>query len=89
MAGERYMFHLVIASVGETQFDGPVLSATLPGADGELTILPHHEPLVTTLKPGTITVRLSGEGGVLGEPKTFPVASGVLEVSGNRAVVLL
>lgn len=82
-------FHLVIASVGETKFDGPALSATLPGSDGELTILAHHEPLVTTLKPGTITVRLSGEGETLGEPKKFPVESGILEVSGNRAVVLL
>lgn len=76
-------FHLIIASVGETKFDGAALSATLPGADGELTILAHHEPLVTTLKPGTITVRES-----LSEQK-FDVGSGVLEVSNNRAVVLL
>ncbi len=77
-------FHLTIASVGETRYDGAVVSATLPGADGELTILPHHEPLVTTLKHGVITVRLSSDG-----PKEFPVESGVLECSGNRAVVLL
>lgn len=77
-------FHLIIASVGETRFDGAALSATLPGSAGELTVLPHHEPLVTTLKPGTITVRQT-----LGEPKKFSVESGILEVSGNRAVVLL
>ncbi len=81
---ERSTFHLIIASVGETRFDGAALSATLPGTAGELTVLPHHEPLVTTLKSGAITVRET-----LGQPKTFPVESGVLEVSGNRAVVLL
>lgn len=77
-------FHLVIASVGETRFDGQAISATFPGADGELTVLAHHEPLVTTLKKGTITVRESP-----GEPRTFDIEDGVLEVSRNRAVVLL
>ena len=77
-------FHVTIASVGETRFDGVATSVTLPGADGELTVLPHHEPLVTTLKSGTITVREAA-----GEKKEFLVESGILEVSGNRAVVLL
>ena len=77
-------FHLTIASVGETRFDGAAISATLPGEAGELTVLPHHEPIVTTLKKGTITVRVSAS-----EPKKFPIESGVLEMSGNRAVVLL
>ena len=77
-------FHLVIASVGETRFDGPSTSATFPGSDGELTVLAHHEPFVTTLKKGVITVR----GGLEGA-KEFPIEGGVLEVSGNRAVALL
>jgi len=77
-------FHLTIASVGENRFDGPALSATIPTTAGEVTILPHHEPLVATLKEGVITVRET-----LGEPKTFPIQEGVLECSGNRVVVLL
>lgn len=81
MAGDT--FHLVIASVGQTRFDGAALSATLPGVAGQLTVLPHHEALVTTLKKGTILVKES-----LGE-KTFDIENGVLEVSNNRAVVLL
>ncbi len=81
---ERNTFQLVIASVGETRFSGEALSVNLPGESGEMTILPHHEPIVTTLKHGTIIVRDS-----MGELKKFPVESGVLEVSGNRAVILL
>ena len=77
-------FHLVISSVGETFFDGAVISATLPGTDGELTILAGHEPLVTTLKPGMISVRIPS-----GEIKEFRNEIGILECSGNRAVVLL
>lgn len=83
MAGQN-TFHLTIASVGETRFDGAAVSATLPGTAGEFTILAHHEAIVTTLKPGTITVRLTE-----GEAKTFEIESGVLECSGSRVVVLL
>jgi F-type H+-transporting ATPase subunit epsilon len=77
-------FHLTIASVGETRFDGPVISATIPTTGGEITVLAHHEPVVATLKSGTITVRTAGN-----DPKEFPIDGGVLEISGNRAVVLL
>lgn len=77
-------FHLIISSVAETQFDGAAVSATFPGAEGELTVLPHHEPLVTTLKPGRISVRLAS-----GDTKEFPNENGILECSGNRVVVLL
>ena len=81
---ELQTFHLVIASVGEARFDGAAVSATIPTTSGELTILAHHEPLVTPLKTGEITVRETG-----GESKKFPIEGGVLEVSDNRAVVLL
>jgi F-type H+-transporting ATPase subunit epsilon len=81
---EQTTFQLVIASVGETRFDGPVVSATFPSVAGEMTVLPQHEPLVTTLKKGAITVRET-----IGNPKTFAVEGGVLECSGNRVVILL
>jgi len=84
MADHPVTFHLIIASVGETRFDGAAVSATFPGTAGEFTVLPHHEPLVTTLKPGTIIVRET-----IDAPKTFFVESGILECSGNRVVVLL
>ncbi|MBV9159496.1 MAG: hypothetical protein JO019_02780 [Candidatus Kaiserbacteria bacterium] len=83
MADHPNTFHLVIASVGDTRYDGAAISATLPGAAGEFTILPHHEPIVTTLKSGTIKVKDS-----VGE-KTFDIEDGLVECSGNRAVVLL
>ena len=84
MAASPNTFHLTIASVGETRFDGAAVSATLPGTAGEFTVLAHHEPIVTTLKPGTIIVRET-----LGEQKKFEIESGILECSGSRVVVLL
>ncbi len=83
MAGEN-TYHLTIASVGETKYDGRALSATFPGTAGEFGVLPHHEALVTTLKHGTITVKDQS-----GETKEITIENGVLECSNNRVVVLL
>ena len=76
--------HLIISSVSENLYDGPAISATIPGSAGEMTILPNHEPLITTLKEGTITVRIPNA-----EDKVFPIQGGVLETSGARTVVLV
>ena len=84
MAEHKNTFHLIVASFGETSFDGAVESANLPTAGGEITVLPHHEALVTTLKAGTITVDVTA-----GESKEFAITGGVLECSNNRVVVLL
>jgi len=77
-------FHIIISSVGETHYDGEAVSATLPGSDGELTVLAHHEPFVTALRTGTITVKLPDNAS-----KTFKTENGILEFAGNRAVVLM
>lgn len=33
----------------------------LPGTDGELTVMAHHAPTMTTIKPGVVTV-VTGDG---------------------------
>ncbi len=77
-------FHLTIASVGENLFDGQALSLTAPGAEGTLTILAQHEPLVTPLEPGTLRVEAED-----GKKRSFELsAPGILEVSSNQATVI-
>ncbi len=77
-------FHLVIASVGESVFDNRAQSVIVPGTAGQMTILPHHEPIVTTLNKGVITVK--NQSGVV---EKFDIEGGVLECSVNRVVILL
>lgn len=74
---------VTLAKVHENVFSGEARSVTLPTAAGEVTILPKHEAFVSTIKPGTITVRSDA-----GE-HTFPVDTGVLEVSNDQVTVLL
>lgn len=77
-------FHLRIASVGEHKFDGEAQSAIFPGSAGVFTVLAHHEPLVSTLKEGTINIR--DEKGSI---HSIEINTGIIEVSGNQAIVLV
>lgn len=77
--------HLVIAKVNETLFEGEAYSLNAPGAAGEMTVLVHHEPLITTLKKGDLKVHVvAGD-----EPRLFPIDGGVLEVNASGATVIL
>lgn len=74
---------VVIAKVDEVLFEGQADSLTVPGAAGEMTVLGHHMPLVTTLKQGEILVRVGSD------EKRFAVQGGVLEVRADGATVIL
>lgn len=50
--------------------------------DGQITILAHHSPLVTILKPGALLVRAKGK------ERTIAVAGGVIEMSENTLTIL-
>ncbi len=63
-------------------YAGDVDIVVLPGTDGEMGILPHHAPLLTTLKIGIIKVRSGGK------EEVFTVAGGVAEVQPDIVTVL-
>ncbi len=73
-----------IAKVNGVLWSGEAQALTAPAAEGEVTILQGHVPFVTTLKPGTLSVRHGAEDVFVHE-----VERGVLEVTGESATVLL
>ncbi len=63
--------------------EGEVDSLSCPTQMGEITILPHHIPLVANLQPGEMKAITDGE------PRLMAITGGVLEVRpGNEIVVL-
>jgi F-type H+-transporting ATPase subunit epsilon len=52
--------HFEFVSPESVLFSGDVDQVDLPGAEGDLGILAGHAPLVTTLRPGIITIFRSG-----------------------------
>jgi F-type H+-transporting ATPase subunit epsilon len=79
----RKTFTVTIARVNEQLFNGLAYSITVPGSEGELTILADHEPLVSLLKTGTITVRKDEA------TEKFQIEKGLLETSNGQVTVLL
>ena len=48
--------HLKILTPERSLYDGEVEKVSLPSKDGEITILPHHIPLISLLKAGEIRI---------------------------------
>lgn len=57
-------------------------SIQLPGVEGDLTAMPNHAPLITTLRPGVVTV--NGPEGM----QAFAVTGGFAEISATATTVL-
>lgn len=54
----------------------------IPGADGDLTAMADHAPLITTLRPGVL--RAQGNDGL----KAYVVTGGFAEINGTSVSVL-
>jgi F-type H+-transporting ATPase subunit epsilon len=52
--------HFEFVSPENVLFSGDVEQVDLPGAEGDMGILAGHAPLVTTLRPGIVTVYRGG-----------------------------
>jgi len=65
-------------------YQGKIFSITLPGTEGELTILPNHIPLITSLDKGRIKVRDKDKKELF-----FEIENGVLEVNPVEVNVLV
>jgi len=71
-----------IVSQDRTVFQGDVDIVVLPGAAGEMGILPHHAPVLAILKYGVIKIRKDGK------EELFTVAGGLAEVQPDIVTVL-
>jgi F-type H+-transporting ATPase subunit epsilon len=81
MADDKVEFELV--SPEKLLLTRAVDMVVVPGAEGDMGVLPRHSPTITTVRPGTIVVY---EGGAVSD-RIF-IAGGFAEVSDNRCTVL-
>jgi F-type H+-transporting ATPase subunit epsilon len=73
---------LEIVTPERLAFSGEVDAVVLPGSEGELGVLPHHAPLVSTLGVGELRYRKGGE------EESFAIVGGFLQVRPDRVVVM-
>lgn len=74
--------HLDIVTPEKKIFSDTVDNVYLPGADGEMGILPQHAGLVTALKPGELRYLHNGK------IEKMAIGSGFAEVTQSKVIVL-
>ena len=71
-----------IVTPERTVFEDEIEQATLPVADGEVTILPNHRSYIGALKAGEIMLKKGKE------EFSFAISGGFIEFDNNNLVVL-
>ena len=61
---------------------GQATSVHIPGADGDMTAMPDHAPVVTTLRPGILTVEMDGTS------QEYAVTGGFAQITAEGTTVL-
>jgi F-type H+-transporting ATPase subunit epsilon len=74
--------HFELVSPEKLVFSGEVEQVDVPGAEGDFGVLEGHAPMVTTLRPGILTVYAGGNA------EKIVVLGGFAEVSAQGLMVL-
>jgi len=76
--------HVDIVSAEKSLYSGTAEVVVAPGQRGELGIYPRHTPLLTTLKPGAVRIKVPNQA----EEELVYVSGGILEVQPHVVTVL-
>lgn len=63
-------------------YSDDVEMVTLPAAEGEMGIYPHHVPVLTQIVPGEVIIRKNGRDSFLA------VGEGFVEITGERVAIM-
>lgn len=74
--------HLEIVTPERVAYQDDVDMVICPGSEGELGILPHHAPLLSTLGFGELKIRKGGQ------EESFAIAGGFVQVRPDKVVVM-
>jgi F-type H+-transporting ATPase subunit epsilon len=73
---------LEIVTPERLAYSDEVDAVVLPGSEGEMGVLPHHAPLVSTLGVGELRIRKGGA------EESFAIVGGFVQVRPDRVVVM-
>ena len=76
------VLHLNVSSPEKELYDGEITFISLPGTAGSFNILPHHAPIVSSLKKGTVRYITAD-----GSEHSIDIRGGFVEMSNNTASV--
>lgn len=76
--------HIDVVSAEESIFSGLAEFVAAPAAMGEVGIYPRHAPMITSIKPGALRVKVPNEA----EETLIFISGGILEVQPGVVTVL-
>lgn len=77
-----------LVSLDGVKFSAEAYSVILPTAAGQITLMPHHEPLLSVVTPGVIIIRRDKNDADT-KLEQYATYGGVLEVTSEGARVLV
>ena len=77
-----------LVTLAGVKVDESVYEVIIPTVDGEISVFPSHEPLVTVAKSGVIAVRRDKQHDN-DQMDYFAISGGVVEISADRVRVLV
>ena len=79
---------LKLVTLTGVKVDEPIYSATIPTVDGDISVFPSHESLVTLARTGVIAVRFTAE-----DPddllEYFAISGGIVQIDQTQIRVLV
>lgn len=75
-------FQLKIVTPEKVLYQDDVESVTIPTAEGEITVMSNHLPIISAVNPGELKIKKDGKYDY------FSVTRGVLEVDGKSVTLL-
>ena len=73
---------LEIVTPERLAYSDTVDAVTLPGAEGEMGVLPHHAPLLATLGVGELRIRKGSD------EEAFAIVGGFVQVRPDKVVIM-
>lgn len=79
---------VAVVDRSRTLYQGEASQVIMPAADGDLGVLPGHQPLLVVLRAGQVRVDAPGSTGKA-DSHNFPVEAGFASVDNDTVTVVL
>ncbi len=84
---DRKTINLKIITIDGILFAGEVSEIILPSVTGQISVLPDHIPMISTLKEGIVVIKIGNQKSQL--EKRIKISAGVLEIRPDNEAFIL
>ena len=87
MADGKTLMEVNIVAADHPVWHGEATAVTIPASEGGMGILPDHEPVLTVIKQGTVTVQMADGQASGGKRLVLDVTDGFISFDSNKLTI--